>query len=81
MISLRGVSLPEKHMSTTHPLIRGIDDMARPTCDKIIETQLKFLVNLADAICIELDASTMVVRLRTTQSCGLSKLSKSNLAR
>jgi hypothetical protein len=28
------------------------------TCNEIIETQLKFLVNSADPICIELDAGT-----------------------
>ena len=32
--------------------------MARPTCNEIIETQLKFLVNSADAIRIELNAGT-----------------------
>src|ERR1700733_10189090 len=34
------------------------DYITRPTCDKIIETQLKLLMNSADAICIELDAGT-----------------------
>jgi hypothetical protein len=32
--------------------------MARPTGNEIIETQLKFLMNSADAICIELYAGT-----------------------
>jgi hypothetical protein len=32
--------------------------MARPTCDEIIENQLKFLVDFADAIGIELYAGT-----------------------
>jgi hypothetical protein len=54
--------------------------MARPTCDKIVEAQLKFLLNFTDPIRIELYASTQCRQVADDTILGTIEVGQKQLS-